>query len=104
MMGGIVIEPFGREASCFEREGNAGIFFDRVPRPEASLNLIGKNLGITCREKHFLCPHARGGVVAMSVGGTADKYRGDDQRTREPDSAHDIVKDAIFAPLLYRFG
>src|ERR1700761_2133072 len=33
VMGGIVIQPFGREASGFEREGNTGIFFDRVPGP-----------------------------------------------------------------------
>src|SRR5450432_2970137 len=89
----IVSEPWG-----------SGVILQRRPGVKAGGDLIGEGVGVTGGFENFLGHGAGGLMIAVTIGGAADKDRSDYQRTGHADDTHDVGEDAIVSPLGNGFG
>ena len=90
--GGVVEHAFGADAG----KGDAGVDGERGPGGEAH---VGEDAGVGGGEKDFLADFAGDLVVAVAVGGSADKGAGEDERAVKADGADGVVEDAVVGPL-----
>src|SRR5581483_2650932 len=83
---------------------NAFIIFERRPRFQAGLDLIGENIRIARGFEYFFSHGTGGLMITVSIARAADKNRGNHQRANHSNDAYDVIEDTIMSPFTDGFS